>query len=193
MKEDVLEVGGERALATGNALQSVVHTEGVDHGFGSQHAGFAGALVVGNASPDVGCAGQPASRGQSRVGGEIQRMLIVEPHGVGTLRIGDEESGGDAAHGNKPLGVGKLQAEWAGPDRFLVFGQMDEEFALVGMSNGAVGKRLNWRSRRLRLARAGWRILLGEDSRGAESQKNNGEEELGQTILQKRPRVSLAF
>ena len=78
MKENVLEVGREWPLASGDPLQSVVHAEGVDHGFGGQHAGFAGALVVGDVSPDVRRAGHPAGRGHARVRGEIQRMLIVQ-------------------------------------------------------------------------------------------------------------------
>jgi hypothetical protein len=70
---------------------------------------------------------------------------------------------------------------------------MDEEFAFVGMRNGAVGQRRSWRGCGLRLSGAGRRILLGEDECDAGGQKSGDEEELGQTILQKRPRVSLAF
>src|SRR5664280_2075734 len=61
-------------------------------------------------------------------------------HGVGTLGIGNEESGRNTAHGNQPLGVGGLQPEWTGPDVLLIFGQMSQEVRLVRMKDGTIDR-----------------------------------------------------
>ena len=91
----------------------------------SRSAGTKLLLVVGDMSPDVHRAGHSRSRGQARVGREIQPMLIVQAHAVGALRIGDEQAGGNAAHGNQPLGICELQMERTDPDVFLILRQME--------------------------------------------------------------------
>ncbi len=179
VEEDVLEVGRERALPAGDPLQGVVHTDGIDHRFGGEDSGFASALVVGNVSPKIQGTGHSGSRGHARVGGEIQRMLIVQAHGVGTLRIGDEQSGGNSAHGHQPLGVDELETERTGPDGLLVLGEVDEEFAFVGMRNGAVGQRRGLRRCGLRRSCGGRRRLLGDGKPRAGNQEGDGEEQLG--------------
>ncbi len=68
---------GKGALAAGDALQSVINADSIDHSLGGQHAGLARALVMSDAPPEVGSASQSHCRSHTGVGGQVQRMLMV--------------------------------------------------------------------------------------------------------------------
>ena len=82
--------GGKRAFAATDAFQRIVHADGIDDGLSGQHAGFARAFVMRPAAPQISRARKPDRSSNSGVGEKVQRMLIVQPHRVGTHRVGDE-------------------------------------------------------------------------------------------------------
>ena len=86
-------------------------------------------------------------------------MLIIQPHGVRACRIGYEKPGCDPAHGNKPFCICGVEVEGTGPDVLLIFGEMDQELALVRMGNRVKRGRVGGLRLRRLLSR-GWSSAL---------------------------------
>ena len=142
VQEDILEIRRKRPFPSGDSRQRIIDSNSIDHGFRRQDAGLAKAVVVRDPSPDVSRAGQSACGRQTGIGREIQPVLRIEPHGIGALRIGDEQRRGNASRRDQPFGIAGIEVKRTGPDVLLVFRQMDEEIALVGMGNRSGGSRL---------------------------------------------------
>ena len=69
---------GKRPLAPRNAFEGIIDADGVDHGFRGQHASLARPLVVSDMPPDICRSSHSAGSSQARIGGKIQRVLIVQ-------------------------------------------------------------------------------------------------------------------
>src|ERR1039458_8054099 len=112
---------------------------------------------------------------------------MVEAHGVGTLRVGNEQPGGNAAHGDQPLGIAGLQVEWTGPDVLLIFGQMLQEARLVRMRDGTIDRdRGSLRRQCASSGRSCW-LLRVQRKAGAGNPESQSEHKLGQRVRQKGP------
>jgi hypothetical protein len=195
VKENVLKIRREWPFAAGHSFEGEINPDRIDDGFRSQHPGLPRALIMGKAPPQISSSGHAGYSRHACVSRDIQRVLIIQTHGIGALRVGGEQTGRDPADWHQPFGVGGLQVEWTGPDIFLILGQMNQEPGLVRMRNRTIDRdsgTLGWwgvsARRSCWLLCVQWKARVGTPKKQSESKFRQGVRQKGPLPSDMSPR-----